>query len=159
MAETTIRRSKKPKGSNHHIAKRCIFFENRLFILNSDTNNPQLLEFDTEFTTYDGQIIPRTRILPPVRDGDIQFITDRLRIPMEYGDGYNEHRVDLSLSNDGGKSFGNTVSYELLPNAYRRGRAEFFNLGMSNDLRIQCRFWTLDRFVILGADLDVRPGL
>lgn len=146
------------ENNNHHIAKRIIFFNNKLYILNSDKENPKLLEFSTSITTYNGKMIPRSRVLSPVRDGDVQFISDRLRIPMEYGDGKNEHRVDLSLSRDGGKTFGNTVPYTLSPQAYRRGRAEFFNLGMSNDLRIQTRFWSLDRFVVLGASLDVREG-
>lgn len=147
------------ENGNYHIAKRVIFFDNRLYILNADTNNPKLSEFDTSITTYNGKIIPRTRILPPVRNGDQQFISDSLKIPMEYGEGNNEHRIDLSLSNDGGESYGNVVSYTLQPAAYRRGRTQFYNLGMSNDLRIQLRFWTLDRFTILGGILDARAGL
>jgi len=145
------------ENSNYHIASRVIFQNNKLYILNSDPNSPQLLEFGTNFTTYNGNTIPRTRIIEPIKNGDKEFIVDHCGIPMEYGDGHSEHRIDLSISNDGGISYSNIDSYTLLPTAYRRGRAEFYALGLSNDFRAQFNFWTKDRFVLLDeATIDVR---
>jgi len=64
-------------------------------------------------------------------------------------------RVDMSLSRDGGVSFGNSIGMQLNPLGIRKNRAVFWNLGYANEIIPQFRFWGLDRFVISDGLLSV----
>jgi len=57
-------------------------------------------------------------------------------------------RVDLSVSRDGGVSFGNSVGMWLNPVSARQNKFVYFNLGYSNEFVPQFRFWGTSRFVL-----------
>jgi len=57
-------------------------------------------------------------------------------------------RVDLSLSRDGGVSFGNSVGMWLQPVSKRQNKFVYFNLGFCNEFVPQFRFWGTSRFVV-----------
>lgn len=57
-------------------------------------------------------------------------------------------RIDLSISKDGGATFGNTVSKFLNPLGKRKNRVIFYRLGDVNDLVIQLRFWSKGRVTV-----------
>ncbi len=56
-------------------------------------------------------------------------------------------RVGLSLSKNGGESFGSTWWKDLNPRGKFRNRLIFWNLGAANDMTFQIRFQGLGRFV------------
>lgn len=55
--------------------------------------------------------------------------------------------VGLSLSKNGGESFGNIWTKQLNPRGKFKNRLIYWNLGSGNDIIPQFRFWGLSRFV------------
>lgn len=64
--------------------------------------------------------------------------------------------VDLSISTDGGASFGNEWSYYLPPIAHRKNRLMWWQLGIANDFVPQFKFWGMGRFVATDGVINTR---
>lgn len=139
---------------NFHIAKRIAFFKNTYFFVgfaNGDTYN-----MDSNITNYDKNEIPRVRVCKSVRRSDSAiFRGHSLVFTIEQGMSSTVQRVDLSLSRDGGISFGNYVSRTLNQLAYRQNILNWFGLGRANDLVAQFRFFGLDRFVCTDGEVRI----
>jgi len=69
---------------------------------------------------------------------------------------YTEPRIDLSISTDGGDSFGSDFPYVLNPLGRRKNRLMWWQLGIANDLVLQFKFWGLGRFVATDGILNIR---
>lgn len=65
-------------------------------------------------------------------------------------------RVDLSISIDGGATFGNEWAYDLPAIGYRKNRLMWWQLGAANDLVPQFKFWGFNRFVATDGVLNIR---
>lgn len=64
-------------------------------------------------------------------------------------------RVDLSLSYDGGISWGNWVSRELNPLAKRQNMLTWEKMGATNDIRLKFRFVGTDRVVVNNGYVEI----
>jgi hypothetical protein len=64
--------------------------------------------------------------------------------------------VDLSISIDGGATFGNEWAYYLPPIGHRKNRLMWWQLGLANDFVPQFKFWGLGRFVCTDGVVNVR---
>ena len=64
--------------------------------------------------------------------------------------------VDLSISTDGGFSFGNEWAYYLPPIGHRKNRLICWQIGIANDFVPQFKFWGLGRFVCTDGLVYVR---
>ena len=64
--------------------------------------------------------------------------------------------VDLSISTDGGASFGNEWAYVLPPIGHRKNKLMWWQCGISNDFVPQFKFWGLSRFVATDGVANVR---
>lgn len=64
-------------------------------------------------------------------------------------------RVDLSLSYDGGVTFGNTVARELNAIGNRKNMLMWEKMGAANDLTLKFRFWGMTRFVVQDGFVDI----
>jgi hypothetical protein len=132
---------------NYHIAKRVAFFNNNYYFVSF--NDGRLYELNSQFTTYDGAEIPRIRILDSFRLPDSKpFVVNNINFQLEQGESQTPQRIDISISRDGGQSFGSIVTKELNQTAKRLNRFEQWNLGMANDFTLQFRFWSKGRFVV-----------
>jgi hypothetical protein len=69
---------------------------------------------------------------------------------------YATPRVDLSISTDGGASFGNDFPYSLNPLGQRKNRLMWWQCGIANDLVCQFKFWGLGRFVATDGVVNIR---
>lgn len=69
---------------------------------------------------------------------------------------YTTPRVDLSVSTDGGASFGNEWGYVLPHIGKRKNRLLWWQLGVYNDLVLQFKFWGLGRFVCTDGEVNIR---
>ena len=69
---------------------------------------------------------------------------------------YITPRVDMSLSYDGGASFGNAVPYVLNAIGQRKNKLIWWQCGMTNDLVAQFRFNGIGRFVVTNGVCNVR---
>ena len=65
-------------------------------------------------------------------------------------------RVDMSISTDGGQSFGSYVSYNMNPLGKGRNMLRWWQLGVANDWTAQFRFWGLGRFVAHDGIVNIR---
>lgn len=151
------------ENMNRHIAKRVCFFNNAYYFVSLVDGN--IYELNSEFTNYEyGKNannddifyeIPRIRICKSVRLPDSsRFIVNNLTFTLEQGTDPNNYnnftytpRVDLTVSKDGGETFGSTVSKNINPIGIRKNRLIFWNLGAANDFTPQFRFWGFGRFV------------
>ena len=65
-------------------------------------------------------------------------------------------RVDLSISIDGGQSFGSDFPYYLNPPGVRRSRLMWWQAGIANDFTPLFKFWGMGRFVVWDGIINVR---
>lgn len=65
-------------------------------------------------------------------------------------------RVDLSISTDGGATFGNEWAYYLPPIGVRKNRLMWWQCGIANDFVPQFKFWGMGRFVATDGVANVR---
>lgn len=105
---------------------------------------------------YTGFTIEQGMVPFPDRNTSFALMTqDYNNITMQnlinLGGGFNYRdgvpRVDLSLSKDGGVSYGSIVSRELNSLGVRQNRLMWWRLGQANDLVLQFRFVSFGRFV------------
>jgi hypothetical protein len=64
--------------------------------------------------------------------------------------------VDLSISTDGGATFGNEWAYYLPPIGHRKNRLMWWQIGIANDFVPQFKFWGLGRFVATDGLVSAR---
>jgi len=162
---------------NYFIASQVAFFNNQYYFVTK--NNGNIFALDTTITTYEdvsnnGVVsinqIPRIRICSNIRDisQDLKIIND-IGFTMESGETpYHQQagnesnlslavpRVDLSLSIDGGATFGQSWGQELSAIGNRKNKVMYWNLGAANDSVMQFRFWSYGRVVVLEGTVNVR---
>lgn len=132
-------------------AKRVAFFNDQYYFVSINDGN--LYQLGSQFTNYDygnGDVrdAPRIRILPEIAQPDQSyFITGYTGFTIEQGITNRTQRVDLSLSKDGGINFGSSQGITLNALGKRQNRLMYWNLGISNTLVQQYRFYGFDRFV------------
>lgn len=135
----------------YFIPKRVAFFNNQYYFVSINDGN--LYQLGTQFTNYDYgnnivHEIPRLRYVPSIKLPDQSyFIAGYTGFTIEQGITSGTQRIDLSLSKDGGVSFGSIVSKTLNTTGKRTNRLLWWQLGMANDLVQQFRFVGFDRFV------------
>lgn len=69
---------------------------------------------------------------------------------------YSTPRVDLSMSYDGGASFGHDFPYVLNSIGQRRNRLNWWQCGMGNDCVTLFKFWGMGRFVVTDGIANLR---
>lgn len=166
---------------NYFIASQVAFFKNQYYFVTR--NNGYLFALDTTITTYEDVDnlghrsivqIPRIRVCANIRSADQDYtILNDVGFTIETGetpyvqqllpDGSlsgNESlslpRVDLSLSIDGGATFGQSWGQSLRPIGQRKNKMQFWRLGIANDAVIQLRFWSYGRIVIFDGVANLR---
>lgn len=65
-------------------------------------------------------------------------------------------RVDLSMSRDGGQSYGNAIPYILNSNGERINKLMWWNLGLANDLIYKFQFYGFGRFICYDGEAWAR---
>lgn len=69
---------------------------------------------------------------------------------------YSTPRVDLSISRDGGATFGSDFGYELNPIGQRKNKLLWWQIGAGNDVVCQFKFWGMGRFVVTDGIANIR---
>lgn len=82
--------------------------------------------------------------------GEIIFATVREEIPATI-----PQAVHLSVSKNGGESFGTIWSKQLNAEGKFKNRLIYWNLGAANDFIPQFRFWGLGRFVVTDGVVNI----
>lgn len=93
-----------------------------------------------------GQQVNNTETMVFIAQQDADTGTSNLSLP----------RVDLSISTDGGATFGNEWSYFLPAVGHRKNRLMWWQCGIANDFVPQFKFIGLGRFVATDGVANVR---
>lgn len=138
------------ENRNYHIARSVVFFNNDYYFVSN--NDGFLYKMSSDFYTYNGKEIPRMRICSSISLGSCQrFRLNNITVECEQGNVNGVQRIDLSMSLDGGQSFGNIYSKYLHPLGKRQGLVQWYPNVSGNDITPQFRFFSLGRFVITNA--------
>lgn len=138
-----------------HIAKSGVAFNGTYYFLSHLDGN--LYEWNSKYTTFNGKTIPRVRILPTSRfPNSDPYIVDEITCLMEQGVSATESYVDLSLSKDGGDTFGSAMRTTLNAAGQRMNKLSFKSLGMANECTPQFRWWSQGRIVVGNGSMSIR---
>lgn len=69
---------------------------------------------------------------------------------------YETPRVDFSISTDGGQHFSSYVSYDMPSIGIRRNKLMWWQIGVSNSLTCQFRFYGFGRFLATDGVINIR---
>lgn len=163
---------------DYHIARQVVFYNNNYYFVSLNGGN--IYEFGTQYTDAIYSVnnnlvqkeIPRIRITPPVRlPSQRYFIGKSAGFTIENGQpniktlkptngsptptvNWSE-AVDLSISIDGGETFGNSWRVNLNPTGQRKSRLIWQRLGIVNDISLQFRFSGFGRFIAFDGILEI----
>lgn len=151
-------------NANYFPAAQVAYFNGQSYFVS--LNDATLYEIGSDINYYKiGDKlyeIPRIRITDTYRNPTFDtFTIQKFGFTLENGIEQSlsfsdeQPRIDVSLSKDGGFTFGNAVPYLMHPTAYSRCRPRFYQLGRANQITVQLRFWGFDRFVINNGYLTV----
>lgn len=73
----------------------------------------------------------------------------------EWSQTYYRPKVELSISKDGGVTWGTYVTRNLRELGYRKNILHWENMGVANDLAFKFRFWGQYRFIVNNALVDI----
>lgn len=126
-----------------------------IFIITQD-GHPIITQGGLEFivsqdnnfiVTQDGQYISTQQTNP----NDFSNI-----IAQQQGIIYTTPHVDLSVSRDGGESFGSDYAYNLFSIGKRKNKLMWWQCGSANDFVCQFKFWGMGRFVATDGLVNIR---
>ena len=142
---------------NYFPAQKVVFYNNNYYFVSLNDGNLHL--FSSTITNYNGNNIPRIRVTETLRMADqSQFVTSNISFVLEQGvDGVTQTEdavVDLAISNDGGQTFGNFVRMQMNPIGYRKNKFIYWNLGWSNEITFQFRFYSYGRIVCSNGQVS-----
>lgn len=143
---------------NYHIARHVSFFNNSYYFISFNDGN--IYQMSPDFTTFDYGLfqddtpkvweIPRVRTCRNIRAPNTRpFVVNNVNFCLEQGNDTSNNgdspnyqpQISLSLSVNGGISFGNYSSIALNTVGNRVNTINWYNLGLSNDFVTQFRFW------------------
>jgi hypothetical protein len=146
------------EDQNYHIARSVALFNGEYYFVSFTDGN--LYQMSDDFYTYDyGKFsdgsekiyeIPRIRICKNIRAANsFRFVSNNITATIEQGnDSFNtgnnpayNPRLGLSLSKNGGVSFGGYQTRPIYKIGNRMNRLNWWGQGISNDLVPQFRFW------------------
>lgn len=137
-----------------HPSRDIELFDGKYYFISYKDGN--IYELSGDYTVYDNELIPRSRITGTFRLNDSSsFIVNNLTFYCEQGQNVDTSRIDLSISRDGGTSYGNDTYYNFSPHGIRENKLMFRNLGRCNEFTARIRMWGNNRFVIGGGLIGV----
>lgn len=168
-------------AENYHPARNYVYFNGKTYFVS--LNNGSIYESSSSYTTYNESIgavdpnlnyvIPRSRVTNTIRLPDTaRFIANSLVLMIDQGNDPNYiglpelindipfpppyvPRVDLTISQDEGITWGNIVSRDLNPMGYRRNQLTWERMGQSNSLTFKFRFWSTNSVIVNNCTLDI----
>ena len=147
---------------NYHDAQSIVQWNNKFIMLSLRYGS--VYRFDDDIYTQDGQAVPQWRITPPYRQSDQNyFIVNYLSFMIESGEDNPitsadtpDMAIDLSISNDGGRTFSGTMRNYLPAQGIRTNKNIFWSLGMMNDCTFKLQFSGHSRFIIFDGQAEIR---
>jgi len=130
-------------------------FNGKNYVLDYKTN--KLYEMSSNFYDYDGAVFRRMRVGRPfTRENQKLFRVSRFRIDMVTGVGTQngedqDPQVFLSISRDGGVTYGNTLKASSGKVGNRTAQVKFFKLGSQQEWVPRLEFYASIPTTVIGA--------
>lgn len=135
---------------DYFVAKKVVFYNDTSYFVSINDGN--LYEMSTNFVDYNGAEIPRIRRTKPTRMPDnSRFVVQQLTFTLEQGETPNTQVVDYRFSKDGQASWSNYLRKSLNPLGQRANKFDIWNLGASNEISHEIRFYGDFRFIAGGG--------
>lgn len=135
---------------NHFIAKNIVWFNNDYYFLSFQDGG--LYRMSPEINSYNGAEIPRIRVCSSIELPTAErFVLPNITLTMEQGNSKALQFIDVSMSRDGGQSYGAVQRLKINPYGARPNIAQWFQFGAANTFTPQFRFWGNGRYVITGG--------
>ena len=139
-------------NGNYHIAKKLVYFNDSYYFVSDVDGN--LYQMTTQQLTYNGNEIPRIRVCKPIALPDrSRFVINSFSFPVEMGEPTIPQNAYLSLSFDGGQSFGASKSYSFNPQGVAQNRLIWWQCGSGNEVMPQFRWYGNSRFVAKNGEV------
>ena len=150
---------------NYHPARQIAYFGNEIYFVS--LNQGALMHFSTDLVTIstnpDNEYeIPRIRKCDTFRlPGSDRFIVNQFAFTVQNGvdpnitTQTNIPRIDVTISKNGGVTYGNVNSYYMHTTGNYFNQPRFHKLGQANQFTIQMRFWGFDDVTISDGVLEV----
>lgn len=139
------------ENQNYHIARSVAFFKDEYYFVS--LNDACVYVIASNLSSYDYGTsdfdIPRIRICSNFRlPNSKRFVVTNFSLTIEQGNDANymvvsnsyNPRVSLSISRDGGISYGSSMAKPFNLSGNRKNRMEWWKLGSANDFVLQLRF-------------------
>jgi len=148
----------------YHPARQIAYFNNEIYFVSLKQGSIMHLSTDlTNISTGPGieYEIPRVRKCDTFRlPGGDRFIVNQFAFTIQNGvdpdiDTTNQPRIDVTISKNGGETYGNAVSYYMHTTGNYFNQPRFNKLGQANQFTIQMRFWGFDAVVCTAGFLEV----
>lgn len=117
-------------------------------IISQKNINPPPDEDVVLIVSQDGQIMMD-------QTGNYEIIAQYLLPPHLVDTDIYHPRIAISLSRDGGISFGRWNEKDFYLSAHRVNKLNWWNLGMANDLVVQVRFFGLSRWKVTNGEVNI----
>jgi hypothetical protein len=156
------------QNMDYHIARHVAFFKDEYYFVSLNDGSVYVMSSNLSSYDYgDNYIfeIPKIRVCSNFRlPNSKNFVVTNASFTLQQGEDVNEMiphpdyfpRVSLSVSRDGGISFGSASSVNLNTLGNRKNRVEWWKLGMANDVVLQFRFHNLSATNALDGIMGIR---
>ena len=147
---------------DYHPAREVVYFNNTYYFVALSLGN--VYQFDTIITTANYSladsstvyIIPRQRVCPSLRLPDQRYyIANSLGFTIEQGQA-DSGNVSLSISRNGGESYGSSYTLQMNNTGYFLNRFIFQRLGIANDATFLIRFNAYGRIVVTDGLIELQ---
>lgn len=151
------------KANDRHLGQDHTYFNNKHYVI--DYSGPNLYELSNAYSTDNGVSIRRSRTTTILTVPTYNYIiVNKMTIDMKHGTGI-EHGLDenpkvfLSISYDGGISYGNSLSTNIGKIGRRTFKSSFYRLGRSDSFVFKIEHYNDVPFVLLGGfvNAEIQP--
>jgi hypothetical protein len=152
------------KGNNRHLGQKHAYFKGTHYVL--DFESPWLFAYSNKYLSDNGINTRRARICKifSVPTGN-HFTVNRITIELKQGTGDigndqdDDPQLFLSVSRDGGITYGNRLSAPIGRGGDRNLITSFYDLGTMRSMVLKIEHYNKTPFLILGATMhiDINP--
>lgn len=150
------------KAEDRHLAQAHAYFNGKHYV--ADYSAAKIYEMSNKFTTDNGVNIRRARVTPIFFDKNYRDITlNRIKLDLRQGTGVStgeafDPQLFISVSRNGGLSYGNQLSESIGKIGERLWETEFWRLGQARYFNFLIEHYNDVEFVLLGMSLNITIG-
>jgi hypothetical protein len=146
-------------GESRYLGNDHVYFGTKHYVV--DYKEPKVYEMSNCYDDDAGINIKRAIVSPVLFDKEYKdFTLNRLRVDLKQGTGLStgddeQPKLFLSVSDDGGVSYGSQITQDIGPIGRRKFKTEFHKLGWGSSKVLKLEHYNSTKFVFLGASVTM----